>query len=220
MEDLLDATVGENAAWCAAVCRTHDIAGSDADRVWASARRTPLLYPDAITLEPGRSPEAVLGRVDTSAGCSVKDSHADLDLGAHGFRVLLEGRWLTWPGVPESDGWVAVRSAETFATWLAAWGGPDGVLVPALLDDPSVSVLARYDGDLLVAGLIGHRADRVAGLSNAFGLVSAADWRAAVGAVQVAAPGLPVVGYESGDDLDPALDAGARDLGPLRVWLR
>ena len=83
-----------------------------------------------------------------------------------------------------------------------------------------MTVLAKYDGDAPTAGLIGHRSGGVVGLSNAFGLPTAADWTAAVGAVQSAAPGPLVVGYESGDDLDLAVAAGARELGLMRVWLR
>jgi hypothetical protein len=51
-------------------------------------------------------------------------------------------------------------------------------------------------------------------MSNAFGdLPEAAD------AVSALHPGLPVVGYESGAELDTAIGAGFEDCGPLRVWL-
>jgi hypothetical protein len=33
-------------------------------------------------------------------------------------------------------------------------------------------------------------------------------------------PGLPVVGYEHGEDLAAAREAGGQVLGPLRVWTR
>jgi hypothetical protein len=33
-------------------------------------------------------------------------------------------------------------------------------------------------------------------------------------------PGLPVVGYEHGEDLTAAREAGGQVLGPLRVWTR
>jgi len=45
-------------------------------------------------------------------------------------------------------------------------------------------------------------------------------WRSAVRAVAALRPGLPVVGYESGEDLAAAREAGGRVLGPLRVWTR
>jgi hypothetical protein len=43
--------------------------------------------------------------------------------------------------------------------------------------------------------------------------------RRRVAAVASAFPGVPVVGYEHGDELRTALDHGAEPLGPLRVWL-
>jgi hypothetical protein len=40
-----------------------------------------------------------------------------------------------------------------------------------------------------------------------------------VAAVQAAFPGLPMVGYERGQDLVTMLGLGFRSLGSLRVWL-
>jgi len=33
------------------------------------------------------------------------------------------------------------------------------------------------------------------------------------------APGLPVVGYERGEELDRAMRLGFAPVGPLRIWL-
>jgi hypothetical protein len=43
--------------------------------------RTPPYYPDAVTLLPDVSIEQVLSGIDTSEGCSVKDSFASGQLG-------------------------------------------------------------------------------------------------------------------------------------------
>jgi hypothetical protein len=45
-------------------------------------------------------------------------------------------------------------------------------------------------------------------------------WASALGAVAALRPGLPVVGYEHGEDLVAAGQAGCWILGPLRVWTR
>jgi hypothetical protein len=42
----------------------------------------------------------------------------------------------------------------------------------------------------------------------------------AVRAVAALGPGLPIVGYERGEDLAAARAAGFRVLGPLRIWAR
>ena len=75
--DLLAAAVRENAAWCELVCPLHGVPGETHDGVWVSGRRTPMFYPDAVTVAPGCAAEAVLSRIDTGDGCSVKDSYAE-----------------------------------------------------------------------------------------------------------------------------------------------
>jgi hypothetical protein len=91
----VEAAALNNAEWCHAFCRTHRIDGCFDEMAWTSAERTPPYYPDAVTLARGCSVESLLSRVDRSAGCSIKDSFADLDLSADGFEVLLAAEWLS-----------------------------------------------------------------------------------------------------------------------------
>ena len=58
-----------------------------APRRQQSPVRTPRYYPDAITLLPEITLEQVPSGIDTSEGCSVKDSFAGLDLAAGRFRL-------------------------------------------------------------------------------------------------------------------------------------
>ncbi|MGW4487568.1 hypothetical protein ACWEOE_27430 [Amycolatopsis sp. NPDC004368] len=61
------------------------------------------------------------------------------------------------------------------------------------------------------------------GLSNLFavdGSDVAAVWSSAITAAAVHCPGLPLVGYEHGDDLAHSLASGFDALGRLRVCLR
>jgi hypothetical protein len=46
-----------------------------------------------------------------------------------------------------------------------------------------------------------------------------ATWTACLAAAAARFPGLPVVGYESGDALEVASRHGFQPIGPLRVWL-
>ncbi|WP_206787877.1 hypothetical protein [Amycolatopsis sp. MtRt-6] len=181
------AAAAENAAWCALVSG----GGNWGSRAWTSRFRTPEYYPDAVTLDPAATAADVLPYVDLSAGCSVKDSFATLDL--PGFAVLFEATWLACgPGVPQ-PGWRRVT----------------GHAFPV---DARVAVLSR--GENLV---VAHRGDDVVGLSNFAGPDDG--WPGAVAAVAAAFPGLPVVGYEHGEALRVALGHGAEPLGPLRVWV-
>lgn len=165
-----------NAAWCAAVCRTHGLATKTTADVWWSAARTPPLFPDCVTLVPGAAPELLLAIIDSSAGCSVKDSFADLDLGPSGFTVVHEASWIARDTTAVATGaplrWRRVDQGEGFDRWMKGWraayDAPADVLRPTLLSDPTVSALeADRDGEL-VAGAIVNDAASVLGVSNVF----------------------------------------------------
>lgn len=185
-----------NASWCDTVCRAHGLAGAFSRHVWKLARRTPPLYPDAVTLTPDASVADVLDGIDTSPGCSVKDSFGRLDLAQAGFTVLFEATWITRTArVPLEPGWS--RTDDQFG-------------------DPSVAVWS--DG---VSGVTANRDGDFAGLSNLYTQGDLDDaWRGATSAVAASFPGLPITGYERGDDLEAALRNGYTALGPLRVWLK
>jgi hypothetical protein len=52
------------------------------------------------------------------------------------------------------------------------------------------------------------------------GIASGPLWEGVVRAVAELRPGLPIVGYERGEDLAAARRAGFTVLGPLRIWAR
>ncbi|MFE5559989.1 hypothetical protein [Streptomyces sp. NPDC056544] len=219
-----------NTTWCGAVCRAHGLAPRyDGEQLWFSARRTPPMYPDAVTLEPGVPARNVVRGVDTaSAGCSVKDSFADLDLAGDGFEVLFEAQWIHRPAgapLPEAEAeaagleWSEVSGAEELAAWEAAFdggegAGGDGPFRPGLLGEGIVFLAGRVDGRI-VAGAVANTGGGVVGVSNLFG----AAWAGVLGAVRARWPELDVVGYEHGEDLEAAVRAGFAPIGPLRVWL-
>src|SRR3954452_15234079 len=135
------AAARNNAEWCDAFCCTYGIAGRFDAECWTSPERTPPLYPDSVTLVPGVAATQLLSAIDTSDGCSVKDSFADLDLTSDGFRVLFRGTWLVRaPGdaAPASSRWLVIETQEQLEEWESAWrvspGGP-AFFRPALLAD-------------------------------------------------------------------------------------
>lgn len=217
---MLRAAARANAEWCDAFCRAHGIPGRFDDDAWSSPTRTPPLYPDAVTLAPGVDAGALLARTDAGAGCSVKDSFADLDLAAAGFRPLFRASWIARAPLPRppAAGWHQVTTPDGLAAWETAWGeSPEpGFFRPALLAEPAVAVLARDD---LRAGGVANRSGGVVGLSNVFAVDG--DLAAAYeGAATAASQGLPVVGYERGAALAAARAAGFEPLGGLVVWVR
>ncbi|MFK4689748.1 hypothetical protein RKD22_002683 [Streptomyces pristinaespiralis] len=220
-----------NAEWCEAMCRAHGLSGVLGARAWTSGSRTPLLYPDAVTLTEDATADDVLDAVSTGPGCSVKDSFATLDLSGAGFHVLFEAQWLhrepalPAPAAPDGVAWSRLDTPAELAEWAAAWGGGDGpahLFRPELLSDPSVAFLAGRVGDRLSAGAVVSRGGDAVGISNLFaadgGDLDAA-WAGCLSTVYARWPGVPVVGYEQGDDLAAAVRQGCVPVGPLRVWL-
>ncbi|MFL5679494.1 MAG: hypothetical protein ACJ77B_02700 [Chloroflexota bacterium] len=234
-EDLVEAAAFNNAAWCDLFARLHEVDGVFEADAWTSRRRTPELYPDAVTLLPSVDPASLVSRIDRSPGSSVKDSFADLDLTPWGFEPLFEASWIHFSapirGTAEATPLLPVRSEALLAAWEAAWGEspiPGRFFPTALLARPDVVVLAAVRDDFVEAGTILSIGGGAAGVSNLFVTQDAlASGSSVSGAFATAGaigramfPGLPIVGYERGDGLAAAIDAGFEPLGPLAVWLR
>jgi hypothetical protein len=226
MDSRAVAAARNNAEWCDLVCRSHAIDTTFEPEVWAALRRSPPLYPDAVTLSDRLSARDVVRRVDSSGGCSVKDSFASVELSSEGFRVLFDAEWIYHePAEHQAEvaaGWSTVRTPEQLRTWAAVHGGGD-VFRPALVNDAAVAIVFAYDdqGDV-AAGAIGNRSASVVGISNVFTLTAAEDdaWAGAIAAISARFPGMPLVGYERDRDLSAAHRAGFVSVGLLRVWLR
>jgi hypothetical protein len=222
--DPLTFAVREHAAWCDLVCRLHRFTPEGDARLWWSARRTPDLIPDAVTLVPDLSELDVLGRITDSSGASVQDSFATLDLTDQGWAVLFDATWIARPPMPDADDEVAstfaiVRERFPFAAWCRAWGGPAGVLPAGLRRVSGVTVLGREGDAGFSDGAIVHHTEiggtAVAGLWNTFGA-----WADVAEAASHRHPDAWIVGYERGAGLDAALAAGFTAVGPVRVWNR
>jgi hypothetical protein len=229
----LTAAVHDNASWCEFICAAAGRPGRFDPDAWVNPVRTPSGYPDAITLCRGASAEAILARIDGSAGCSVKDSFADLELGVYGFDVLIDASWLWRPAGPAGGAgradagreWHMVADPRELEDWASVHGGGREVFSPAILAAPNVHVLAARDSERqLVAGAIASVGELVVGISNVFEGPGgdgdfAATFRSATDAIADAFPALPIVGYLDLSSVDAARAAGYTMIGPLRVWL-
>jgi hypothetical protein len=224
---LLHAAVINNARWCDAVCRSHGYPGEFTGRLWISADHVLPFYPNAITLSPDVTAAEATDGQDPSRPYSIKDSFARLDLAPHGLTPLFDATWIAMPAPAGGDepSWDVVTNPGDLVRWEAAWAGGGevvGLFQPALLDDADCAVLAcRRDG-AQVGGAIAYTAGGVTGISNVFksGIADGPLWAGAVRAIARVRPGLPIVGYERGEDLAEARQAGFTALGSLRVWAR
>jgi hypothetical protein len=238
--------VANNTAWCDAVCRSHGYPGESTARTWLSPRHDLPFYPNAITLDPDATAADTQAARDPGRAYGVKDSFARLDLAPAGLAPLFDAEWIAWDPAPDerpsAEGlrWQAVSDAAGLARWEAAWAGDGdvaGLFRPDLLADPACAILGCYRDGALAGGAIAYTAAGVISMSNVFSagrpdgtlrprtlrpekLRPEKLWRSAMRAVSALRPGLPVVGYEHGEDLAAAREAGGQVLGPLRVWTR
>jgi hypothetical protein len=214
-----------NAEWCDCVCRAQGVETRFDEDAWTGRTRTPPFYPDAVTLVPTSSTARVLSRIDTSAGCSIKDSFSSLDLRDHGFRVLFDAQWIVRPTAvpppPEAGPrWEPVRGADELASWEQAWrgdDGPTGVFGAELLDFSSVTIVGARRGGRVVAGAVLNGSSTVMGISNFFS-EAAEGWSGCLRLATSLFPAATLVGYESGQGLMAARRQGFVTAGPLRVW--
>ncbi|HKM99218.1 MAG TPA: hypothetical protein VJX23_01785 [Candidatus Binataceae bacterium] len=231
-----------NAEWCDAVCRAHGNAGEFLEGMWLNRRPVPRFYPNAGTIaEPNPRQLDLIDDLIAARlppGWAVKDSFCTLDLASRGFRVLFAAEWIYLPASGLKNGiasggevarWEIVRSDRALADWEAAWsraGGGDGsedrIFVPSLLQSTDITVVAGYRDGRVVAGAIANRSDGVVGWSNFFAPdAEMFDCGAAsLATIAEVFPGLPIVGYEHGDELRNALALGFESIGPLRIWLK
>ena len=226
---LVRAAARNNADWCDAFCRTHGVRGRFRADSWSSPVRTPPRFPDAVTLVPELAVEQLLSGIDASEGCSVKDSLADLDLSADGFRPLFHAEWLHRASrdrrVAGARRWSRLETEQQLGEWESAWAGSlevAGFFRPSLLADASIGVLARYEDARIVAGAVATRSTTVIGLSNVFETAGDLEsaWLEGAEAANALWGQMPVVGYESGASLDAAHEAGFDSIGELVVWLK
>ncbi len=240
MHEKIKLAARNNALWCDAVCRAHGGITEMTEHVWFNRVNSPPFYPNVDTLtKEGRA--AQMGAIQTlldsplSKGWGVKDSFCTLDLAPLGFWQLFEAQWL-WcdperalENAPENNmddvQWTTVQNPEALRAWEAAWRGPDdpplNLFLPALLENPDIAFLAAARDGQIVAGAVANRTGDVVGLSNVFTPPGekVPFWAGAIAVVHHKFPDLPLVGYESGEELALAQSLGFETLGLLRVWL-
>lgn len=205
-----------NARWCDAVCRAHGRGGRFLPHMWVSAETVPRFYPNAVTvavgetaLEEQRSTVEILQKSNLPGRWSVKDSFHTLDLSRRGFEILFAASWIrcTMPADGPFGDIVWQRETKTAST------------LPC--DDPDFAMFNGRRGVDIVAGFMLYRAENVVGVTNVVADTADAPavWRALGRLAAQTFPLLPLVGYESGRELEAAEEAGFERGDKLRVWV-
>jgi hypothetical protein len=209
-----------NARWCDAVCRAHGRPGRFLENMWVNAEPAPRFYPNAVTLAPGdaavseqRGTIDILLKSNLPGRWSVKDSFNTLDLSRRGFDLLFDAQWvrqlpLLVARTSSGFAWQRVVESDAFPA--------------ALFKDENFAMFAgRRDGEVVAGGTL-YKAENVVGLSNVVAEPNdaVAVFRDLASLAAQTFPGLPLVGYESGNELKAATNAGFEPGDPLRIWVR
>lgn len=215
MKDWTVAAALNNARWCDAVCRAHGHAGRFLPHMWVNAASVPRFYPNAVTLAVGdtaieeqRTTVEILQKSNLPGRWSVKDSFNTLDLSRRGFDLLFDAKWIR--SVMPTEG------SSSDIVWTREEKG-EGLPV----DDPDFAMFKGRRGFKVVAGFMLYRAEGGVGVSNVVAEAGDAPavWRSLTLLAAQTFPRLPLVGYESGDELRAAVNAGFEAGDELRVWV-
>jgi hypothetical protein len=216
-----------NGDWYAMMFDVHQRRYERSDLVFTAVDVPPPFHSGMVVLTPGRS-EAVSNLIPSRADqprFGIKDSFNELDFAMVDLVELFSASWIWCDTPPDADldGWEAIDSVDRLLQWEAAWkegGSPtdERQFPDAILERADVGLFGRVAGSGYDAGVIANRSADVVGLSNAFGPADA--YPAAAALCGRFGDGLPVVGYEQGEDLDVALAAGFEATGELRVAYR
>jgi len=219
-----------NARWCNAVCFAHGTSGRFLVHTWVNAQPVPRFYPNVVTLTTGapdieeqRQIVQMLLSSNLPGRWAVKDSFRTLDIARLGFEVLLEAHWIRKAQpAPTGRSWQGAGPMTMVSglSWERAKAGGEAFPAPLFSDENFAMFSGRRNGAIVAGGTF-YRADGVVGLSN---VVADSDeapavWRDLGILAASTFPGLPIVGYESGDELKAARKAGFEKGDPLRVWV-
>jgi len=215
LKDWTVAAALNNARWCDAVCRAHGHAGRFLPHMWVNAAAVPRFYPNAVTLAVGdaaieeqRTTVEILQKSNLPGRWSVKDSFNTLDLSRRGFDLLFDAKWIR-----------SVMPAEGPSSDIVWTREEKGEGLP--IDVPDFAMFKGRRGFKVVAGFMLYRAEEVLGVSNVVAEAGDAPavWRSLTLLAAQTFPRLPLVGYESGRELEAAVSAGFEAGDELRVWV-
>jgi hypothetical protein len=217
----------DNATLCASMWRAHGLGVEHVDGCVACSGTPPRFYANVVTVDPKVDPRdqmrLIAERTERASGAFfVKDSYRTLALDSLGFEPLFDARWIHRAAGLAADAmrldWAPVTGSEELGAWETAWSrsaDEPPLFLPAFLAMPGITMLAGRADSAIVAGCIITTTGTVAGLSNVFG-----DALEAISAATTTFSGRDLVGYENGDALAAAVEAGFRTVGDLVVWKR
>lgn len=224
MSTHVDIAVMNNILWCQMVCETHGAKYKTTENTWGLLTKAPPFYPDIITSKKNVSLQEVINFIGNRPITSIKDSFSNLDLEPFGFQFLFEAKWMFHDPISPKEAihhkWHVIQSEDELREWTSIYGW-DGMIKTELLKRNEVEIFIR-ENDNNKSGFITNLGAGAVGISNVFSERSSSEglWSEIVQEVSDRYRGFPLVGYEHGEELEAALSAGWKTVGPLRVWLK
>ena len=213
------------------MCFAHGTVGRFLVHTWVNVEPVPRFYPNVVSLTTGaadideqRQIVDMLLKSNLPGRWAVKDSFRTLDIARLGFDVLFEANWIRLPqSKPDSTvvGFPRSGALVSGLSWERAKPGGEAFPV-ALFSDENFAMFSGSRNGAVVAGGTLYRADGVVGISNVAADVDEAPavWRDLAILAASTFPDMPLVGYESGDELKAAHKAGFEMGDPLRIWVK
>ncbi len=211
------------------MCFAHGTVGRFLVHTWVNAETVPRFYPNVVSLTTGaadideqRQIVDMLLKSNLPGRWAVKDSFKTLDIARLGFDVLFEANWIRLlPSKPEVIGFPRSGALVSGLSWERAKPGGDA-FPAALFSDENFAMFSGSRNGAIVAGGTLYNADGVVGISNVVADVDEAPavWRDLAILAGSTFPSMPLVGYESGDELKAARQAGFELGDELRIWVK
>lgn len=207
------AAIQNNFDWCRLICELHGCTVTETADSWVAKGDVPLLYPEMMV-------RAHQQQLDLSGVRSIKDCTAGYDFSRAGLTHLFTAEWITRRPILDrralpSD-WTVVRDVQEAARFFAILETED---VPQRLFERSDVRL--FFSEQQQAGFIAYSNGQTTGLSHlTSNYLDERLWDDVIRLSSAHFPGQLLVGYEYGDQLITALEAGFDDIGPLAVWIR
>jgi hypothetical protein len=210
------------------VCFAHGTVGRFLVHTWVNAEPVPRFYPNVVSLTTGerdideqRQIVRMLLKSNLPGRWAVKDSFHTLDIARLGFEVLFEANWIRLSESKVGPGWNRAQAAVSGLSWERARPGGEGFPASLFSDDNFAMFSGRRDGAVVAGGTL-YRSDGVVGISNVSADADEAPavWRDLAMLAASTFPQMPLVGYESGDELKAARKAGFEAGDALRIWVR
>ncbi|AFS71644.1 hypothetical protein [Exiguobacterium antarcticum] len=207
------AAIQNNFDWCRLICELNGCTVTETHDSWKATGNVPPLYPEMMV----RSHQQQL---DLSGITSVKDCTASYDFSRAGLTHLFTAEWITRRPILDRRAlpvdWTVVTDLKESTRFFNIIDTDD---VPKTLFERSDVRL--FFSEPQQAGFIAYSNRQTTGLSHlTSNYLDERLWDDVIRLSSAHFPGQPLVGYEYGDQLITALEAGFDDIGPLAVWIR